>query len=193
MFELNVKDTVNFDAVVATIAQMDKAIQMKLAKFMQARAKQYAPVDTGFLRDNIVIQDDGDITRVVSLADYSSFVEFGSYSARHGSSGRFASQEDYPITSLTPKGRIGGERFRAKYAGYSAQASTPTFRRGHFFMTRALQDTLEAFPNIARASWMEVEANPKNSELGVHASQFSGSSFGGAGGGLISALGVGFD
>lgn len=88
--------------------------------------------------------------------------------------------------------RLGGERLRPEYV-FRKESTGPTFRQGHFFMTRALKDTVEAFPNLVRASWMEVEANPANSELGVHASQHSGSSFGGAGGGLISALGVGFD
>ncbi len=194
MFSMNIRDSLDFSAVENSIRAMDKAIQMKLARFMQERARYYAPVDTGFLRDNIVIEDDGDITRVVSLAPYSHFQEFGWYGARHKATGRFSPQEHWPDKMKWPS-RIGGDRLRAQYVYYgpSKESTAPKWHGPHPFMRPALQDTLEAFPNIARASWLEVEANPKNSELGVHASQHSGSSFGGAGGGLISALGVGFD
>lgn len=45
---------------------------------IQRMAQQLAPVDTGFLRSNIYVQDDGEWTRlVISGADYSAYVEFG--------------------------------------------------------------------------------------------------------------------
>lgn len=50
----------------------------EIAQVIVDAAQANAPVDTGFLRDNIQIQDESDTSvTVVSQAEYSSFVEFG--------------------------------------------------------------------------------------------------------------------
>lgn len=46
-----------------------------IRRFIRDRAEQSAPVDTGFLQDNIGLVADG----VASAADYSEHVEYGTY------------------------------------------------------------------------------------------------------------------
>ena len=40
-------------------------------------ARQLAPVDTGYLRDHIAVKVEGGVYEVISGAEYSTYVEFG--------------------------------------------------------------------------------------------------------------------
>lgn len=193
-FEFSFRNTLNLDAYAAMGEAMAlMPLKLEAAAYLQERAKFYAPVDTGFLRDHIVIDDSGSGTvRVVSEAPYSHFIEFGYYGARHKATGRFSPQEHWPVTASAPKldHATGGNRLRPQYVFYK-ESTAPKWHPPRAFMRPALEDMIAAFPMLAQRWWDEVQSNPKDSELGVHASYNSGASFGGAGGGGVSALGIG--
>jgi HK97 gp10 family phage protein len=51
--------------------------QRAVAQDIAARARELAPVKTGFLRENIIVIEGSNQTEIASLAPYSLFVEFG--------------------------------------------------------------------------------------------------------------------
>lgn len=59
---------------VETLLAINKFKQTSIAHMICALAKTYAPVDTGFMRDNIEVIVQEDIVAVVSFAEYSLYV-----------------------------------------------------------------------------------------------------------------------
>ena len=53
---------------------LDRILYESIANYICRLAKKYAPVDTGYLRDNIEVVIDDELVTVVSFAEYSLFV-----------------------------------------------------------------------------------------------------------------------
>lgn len=71
-------------------------------------AKQFAPHDTGFLKDHILTKHEGMISRIESQAGYSGFLEYGT---------RFMSAQPYMnpmLKYIQPKYRLSMERVMKK-------------------------------------------------------------------------------
>lgn len=92
------------------VEDLTRGVRVGAAEYMAERARIYAPVDTGFLKSEIVVIAPSGSTKshVLARADYSQFVEFG---------------------------HLAG--------GVAWVAPNP-------FMRRALADTAQAFPEIAK-------------------------------------------
>lgn len=58
----------------ANIITLDRVLNESIANYICKLAKKYAPVDTGYLRDNIEVVLQDDIIAVVSYAEYSLYV-----------------------------------------------------------------------------------------------------------------------
>ena len=64
-------------AQLKSLEDVGHIMPLPAAQFVAKRARDYAPVDTGFMRDNIHAQKDGDNAVVISEALYSGWVEWG--------------------------------------------------------------------------------------------------------------------
>jgi HK97 gp10 family phage protein len=79
-FTVTGADTIasNFKSISQKVKDFQASEPKKIADEMVQKMQERAPVDTGFLRDNIsVTNSDDTAAQVSSLADYSFFVEFG--------------------------------------------------------------------------------------------------------------------
>lgn len=101
-----------------------------LTKEVHDRAVEYAPVRTGFLRQNITYSVEGLTGRVVSEAPYSAFVEFGT-----------RPHFIYPRRAKALRFEVGD---RVIFARYVRHPSTS----GQFYMRRALEDCLRRLGEI---------------------------------------------
>jgi HK97 gp10 family phage protein len=68
------------------IAQLNSIVNaghipaMPMAQWVAKRAREYAAVDTGYMRDHTVAHKTGDTTaEVISTAPYAAYQEFGTY------------------------------------------------------------------------------------------------------------------
>jgi HK97 gp10 family phage protein len=76
----DIKGMKELTAKLTSLKGLGKVFPMGAAQVIARRAQQLAPVDTGYLRDHIKAIKLGDGgAAVVSEADYSAHVEFGTY------------------------------------------------------------------------------------------------------------------
>lgn len=69
--KINVVKTPNFDP------SKIRAALWEAVKLVEAEAKSISPVDTGNMKNSIYSEVDGSIGKVISPAEYSSYVEYG--------------------------------------------------------------------------------------------------------------------
>lgn len=68
----------NFPRVLAEIEEMVGVLLAKLAHDIEAWAKHFAPVDTGFLKGSIHAEEESAVSWVVAVgAEYGAYVELG--------------------------------------------------------------------------------------------------------------------
>lgn len=77
-----VLDTSGIETLTRNMKRNKKQVLEHIAADFEQRAKSYAAVDTGYMRDHISGKVEGDRVNMVSDADYSSFVEWGTYKMR---------------------------------------------------------------------------------------------------------------
>lgn len=80
MFTMRIKRTGwRGEQVKARLRAQGMEAARQCAEFMAARARLYVPVDTGFLRESIVVMATMSGTRysVIATANYARYVEFG--------------------------------------------------------------------------------------------------------------------
>ncbi|MEM2922519.1 MAG: hypothetical protein QXF26_09425 [Candidatus Bathyarchaeia archaeon] len=94
------------------------------------KAREYAPVRTGFLSEHIVKEVEVGRGRVISQAPYSAYVEFGT-----------RPHIIRPRRARALRFEIGGEVIFARYVRHPGA-------RGQFYMRRALEDAMERLGEI---------------------------------------------
>jgi Bacteriophage HK97-gp10, putative tail-component len=77
-----IRNSINLDRVRQFLFGRAAATVGEAAQFMAARARQYCPVDTGFMQSTITVVSSrgGATSSVLVTADYAQWVEFGHYS-----------------------------------------------------------------------------------------------------------------
>lgn len=70
-------DTSGIETLTRNMKRNKQQVLEHIATDFETTAKSYAAVDTGYMRDHIGATVEGDRVNMVSEADYSSFVEFG--------------------------------------------------------------------------------------------------------------------
>jgi len=64
-------------AQLKSLEDIGHVAPLAAAQYVAKRARDYAPVDTGYMRDHIHAKKDGDSAVVISEATYTGFVEWG--------------------------------------------------------------------------------------------------------------------
>jgi hypothetical protein len=79
---MGIRNSINLDRVRQFLFGRGMATIGEAAQFMAARARQYCPVDTGFMQSTITVVTSrgGATSSVIVTAPYAHWVEFGHYS-----------------------------------------------------------------------------------------------------------------